>query len=56
MREEGISLEEAIERVYVEAMRQTARALQASDVGEPYRWLTYALETGLSQISGFTAR
>lgn len=50
MREENISLGEAVERVYTEAVRQTARALQAGDVGEPYRWLTYALETAYPDL------
>ena len=50
MREEDISLEEAVERVYAEAVRQTARALQAGDVGEPYRWLTYALQTAYPDL------
>ena len=39
MRKEGISLEEAVERVYAEAAKQTVRALQAGEVGEPYRWV-----------------
>ncbi len=50
MREEDIWLEEAVERVYAEAVRQTARALQAGDVGKPYRWLTYALETAYPDL------
>jgi hypothetical protein len=50
MRREGISLEEAVERVYAEAIRQTAQALQAGEVGEPYRWLTYALQSAYPDL------
>jgi hypothetical protein len=50
MRREGISLEEAVERVYVEAIGQTARVLQAGEVGEPFRWLTYALQTAYPDL------
>src|SRR4051794_34623999 len=48
--QEGISLEEAVERVYAEAIRQTARALQADEVGEPYRGLTHALQTAYPDL------
>src|ERR1700712_372164 len=50
MRREGILLEEAVERVYADAIEQTARALQAGEVGEPYRWLTYALQSAYPDL------
>ena len=43
----NVVFQDAVQMIYAEARRRVEEALQADEVGEPYRLLACALETGL---------
>lgn len=41
----NVQFREAVQLIYADARRRVEEALRADEAGEPYRLLTYALET-----------
>lgn len=48
----NVTFHDAVQLIYADARRHVEEALRTNDVGEPYRLLTYALETAYPECVG----